>query len=169
MKASHLCCLVVLLVGTVISTVVHPATSTSGEISRLSNAPHQLKEYGSQVESFLNLIGSGDIEQIMQLIENQGNKQKPELRTKVQHALAIIKTAGGDYDGREIVAVRQISPRIHYVYALMHYEKTFILVTLRLRKISDKWRIGYMNMTSKMDQLIEEVPLTRFVSDQTRR
>ena len=138
----------VILVGVAI------ATTASGETLERPVVPRDELPYVPQIERFLDAVERADIGTAVDALKWGG-----EASGKLKQQLAGAATSLGKPDGHEIIAVRRISPRLHQLYGVIHYEKQPLLFVLHPRLFRGMWRIQTVTFTADPKGLTDLAPL----------
>lgn len=139
---------VAVLVGAVL------ATTASAQTFPRSAVPRDQLPYLSQIERFLEAVERADIGTAVDTLKWTGDAS-----SKLKQQLAGAATSLGKPDGHEIIAVRRVSPRLHQLYGVIHYEKQPLLFVLHPRLFRGLWRIQTITFTADPKGLNDLAPL----------
>ena len=131
--------------------IVSPA---SAETSERVAVPRDELPYLPQIERFLEAVERADIGTAVDTLKWTGDAS-----SKLKQQLAGAATSLGKPDGHEIIAVRRISPRLHQLYGVIHYEKQPLLFVLHPRLFRGMWRIQTVTFTADPKGLNDLAPL----------
>jgi hypothetical protein len=140
---------VAVLVGAAIA-----APSAFGETYQRAPVPRDQLPYLPQLERFLEAVERADIGTAVDALEWTGDAS-----SKLKQQLATAATSLGKPDGHEIIAVRRISPRLHQLYGVIHYEKQPLLFVLHPRYFRGMWKIQTVTFTADPKGLNDLAPL----------
>ncbi len=135
-------------------TGVLSATIASGETLQRAPVPRDQLPYLPQIERFLEAVERADIGTAVDALQWTGDAS-----SKLKQQLAGAATSLGKSDGHEIIAVRRISPRLHQLYGVIHYEKQPLLFVLHARLFRGMWRIQTVTFTADPKGLTDLAPL----------
>ncbi len=130
------------------------ASAHAAEAYRDTPVPRDQLPYLDQVERFLEAVERTDIGTAIEALEWTGDAS-----TKLKQQLAATATRLGKSDGHEIIAVRRVSPRLHQLYGVIHYEKQPLLFVLHPRMFRGQWKIQTVTFTADPKGLNDLAPL----------
>ena len=142
----------VIALGVVVGTVV--ASAASAETFQRAVVPRDQLPYVPQIERFLDAVERADIGTAVDTLKWTGDAS-----SKLKRQLAGAATSLGKSDGHEIIAVRRVSPRLHQLYGVIHYEKQPLLFVLHPRLFRGMWRIQTVTFTADPKGLNDLAPL----------
>lgn len=140
--------IVVVLIGAAIVPAAFGETYERAPVSR-----DQLP-YLPQIERFLDAVERADIGTAVDALQWTGDAS-----SNLKKQLATAATSLGKSDGHEIIAVRRISPRLHQLYGVIHYEKQPLLFVLHPRMFRGMWRIQTVTFSADPKGLNDLAPL----------
>ena len=112
------------------------------------------------LETLIDHVGEGRIEDAMGVLEDQTSKGVPEdKREQLKRTMAAIYAGAGEYDGQDFVAVQAISPRLHRVHAVAYFERQPVIYTFTMYQFGGKWVINHVHWGDdvvKLAELIEK-------------
>lgn len=129
-------------------------STASGGILQQRAVPRDQLPYLAQIERFLDAVERADIGTAVDALKWTGDAS-----SKLKQQLAGAATSLGKSDGHEIIAVRRISPRLHQLYGVIHYEKQPLLFVLHPRLFRGMWRIQTVTFTADPKGLNDLAPL----------
>lgn len=126
----------------------------SGETFQDTPVPRAELPYLPQIERFLDAVERADIGTAVDALQWSGDASN-----KLKQQLAGAATSLGKSDGHELIAVRRISPRLHQLYGVIHYEKQPLLFVLHPRQFRGTWRIQTVTFTADPKGMNDLAPL----------
>ena len=142
------------LLASLVALGVATISTASGETLQQQAVPRDQLPYLAQIERFLDAVERADIGTAVDALQWTGDAS-----SKLKQQLAGAATSLGKSDGHEIIAVRRISPRLHQLYGVIHYEKQPLLFVLHPRLFRGSWRIQTVTFTADPKGLIDLAPL----------
>lgn len=143
---------VVAFVAVLIGAAIAPAAS--GETYQRAPVPRDQLPYLPQLERFLEAVERADIGTAVDALQWSGDAS-----SKLKQQLAAAATSLGKPDGHEVIAVRRVSPRLHQLYGVIHYEKQPLLFVLHPRYFRGMWKIQTVTFTADPKGLNDLAPL----------
>jgi hypothetical protein len=140
------------------------ATGLRGAAPEAAPAVEQPPEYAALIEDLLEHIAAGRIGEGVTLFEQNAVGVNDLARESLRSQFATLHTAGGSCDGIEIVAVQPISPRLHRVFALMHFERSPIVFAVHVRQFQGRWSLGHFQYSADVIQYLGGAPV-RFLAE----
>jgi len=140
------------------------ATAALGEAPKPAPVPRDQLPYLTQIENFLQAVERADIGTAVDTLQWTGDAS-----SKLKQQLAGAATTLGKSDGHEVIAVRRISPRLHQVFGVIHYEKQPLMFVLHPRQFRGNWRIQTVTFTVKLEGLDTLAPLEPVAPPSERR
>lgn len=138
----------VFLLGATSVTAAAAETHSSTPVSR-DELP-----YLPQIERFLEGVERADIGTAIEALQWSGDPS-----TQLKQQLAETATKLGKSDGHEIIAVRRISPRLHQIYGVIHFERQPLMFILHPRQFHGTWRIQTVTFSADPKGLNDLAPL----------
>lgn len=129
-------------------------TAVSAETYRSTPVPRDQLPYLPQIERFLDAVERADIGTAVDALQWTGDAS-----SKLKQQLAGAATSLGKSDGHEIIAVRCISPRLHQIYGVIHYENQPLLFVLHPRYYGKLWKIQTVTFTADPKGMNDLAPL----------
>lgn len=80
-------------------------------------------------------------------------------RESMRRLFSGVYSVAGMYDGYELAAVREITPRIHDVFVVGHYENTIVRYRVRMRRFEGHWLIVGFSVSTDLDDLEAFAPV----------
>jgi hypothetical protein len=130
------------------------STAALGDTPGRVAVPRSDLPYLPQIERFLLAVERADIGTAVDALQWTGDAS-----TKLKQQLAGAATSLGKSDGHEIIAVRRISPRLHQLFGVIHYEKQPLLFVLHPRLFRGMWKIQTVTFTADPKGLNDLAPL----------
>ena len=135
--------------------------ANSQEVALESNDAFD-QPYVPLLETLIDHVGEGRIEDAVSILENDTSKGVPESnRDELKRRLAAIYAGGGKYDGHDVVAVRPISSRLHRVYAVAYHQRTPLVYTFTMYQFDGEWKINHVHWDDSLDKLAEAVSVNQ--------
>ncbi|MHB8900246.1 MAG: hypothetical protein ACYC6Y_15965 [Thermoguttaceae bacterium] len=116
--------------------------------------PRDQLPYLPQVERFIDAVERADIGTAIDTLQWTGDAS-----SQLKQQLAETATKLGRSDGHEFIAVRRISPRLHQIYGVIHFERQPLMFVLHPRLLQGAWRIQTVTFSADPKALGEMAPL----------
>lgn len=147
-SSARVVAIIVLLVGAL------TATASAGETYQNTPVPRDQLPYLPQIERFLESVERADIGTAIDALQWTGDASN-----QLKQQLAETATKLGKSDGHEIIAVRRISPRLHQLYGVIHFERQPLMFVLHPRLFHGTWRIQTVTFSADPKGLNDLAPL----------
>ena len=140
------------IVAVLAGAVIAPAAF--GETYQRTPVPRDQLPYLPQIERFLEAVERADIGTAIDALQWTGDASN-----QLKQQLAETATKLGKSDGHEIVAVRRISPRLHQLFGVIHFERQPLMFVLHPRQFHGTWRIQTVTFSADPKGLNDLAPL----------
>jgi hypothetical protein len=148
LKPTHLLAVLVLLACVSLAADAQQAAAQKAPVAR-DELP-----YLPRIEAFLSAVERTDFGTAFEALQWTGTA--PD---EFKRQLATALTKAGRSDGHEIIAVRRISPRLHQIYGIIHYDSQPLIFILHPRLHRGAWKIQTVTFTAKLQPFNDLAPM----------
>lgn len=119
---------------------VQPAVGLAAPEERKVDGDAQQEAYVGELRDVYEQFSRGDVEKMVARLYPSGQLKASAGYANMKAQIEQIHGRLGEYYGYEVVTVRRASERLHEVRAVLYFEHSPIVITLRLYRPHETWR-----------------------------